>query len=180
MSGKYLERVWGQNGFLLFVAAVVVASNVIAVGTNVLEHIVFQDSGLLLCVYLHNSRYLEGQQELTPTFCIISRRFGQSYHGMMGLQAGFLVAFTQIIPEHQVQVLGGMLKLRVKQLPMLYVTFSSVMVLVGYQSPFLLIQYGWLTAWFYLRFIKQNEGMDFRGDRSETFAFSAWFPPFIR
>lgn len=48
MAGKYLERVWGQNGFLLFVAVVVVASNVIAVGTNVLEHFVFQDSGLLL------------------------------------------------------------------------------------------------------------------------------------
>lgn len=107
-------------------------------------------------------------------------RFGQSYHGMMALQAGFLVAFTQIIPEHQVQLLGGMLKLRVKQIPMLYVTFSSVMVLLGYQSPFLLIQYGWLTAWFYLRFIKHNEGMDFRGDRSETFAFSSWFPPFIQ
>lgn len=50
LSGKYLERVWGQNGFLLFVAAVVVASNAIAVGVNVLEHFVFQDSGLLLWV----------------------------------------------------------------------------------------------------------------------------------
>jgi hypothetical protein len=98
----------------------------------------------------------------------------------MALQAGFLVAFTQIIPEHQVQLLGGMLKLRVKQIPMLYVTFSNIMVLIGYQSPFILIQFGWLTAWFYLRFLKQNEGMDFRGDRSETFAFASWFPPFIQ
>lgn len=63
---------------------------------------------------------------------------------------------------------------------MIYVTFSNVMVLLGYQSPFILIQFGWLVSWFYLRFIKQNEGMDFRGDRSETFAFSSWFPPFLQ
>ena len=35
------------------------------------------------------------------------------YHGQMALQAGLLVAFTQIIPEHQVQVFG-VLKVRVK------------------------------------------------------------------
>ncbi|CAD6570324.1 MAG: hypothetical protein CYPHOPRED_003887 [Cyphobasidiales sp. Tagirdzhanova-0007] len=154
LSGRYLERVWGQAAFLYFVFAVVVASNVIAVAVNVLEHFVLRDSGVLL--------------------------FGQSYHGMMALQTGFLVAFTQLIPEHQVQLFGGLAKLRVKQLPMLYVTFSNVMVLLGYQSPFILIQFGWLVSWFYLRFIKQNEGMDFRGDRSETFAFSGWFPPFIQ
>jgi hypothetical protein len=37
-----------------------------------------------------------------------------SYNGMMGLQVGFLVAFTQLIPEHQVQIFGGLLKVRVK------------------------------------------------------------------
>ena len=67
-----------------------------------------------------------------------------------------------------------------QQLPMLYVTFSNIMVLLGYQSPFILIQFGWLVSWFYLRFLKQNEGTDFRGDRSETFAFSIWFPPFVQ
>ena len=63
---------------------------------------------------------------------------------------------------------------------MLYVTFSNVMVLLGYQSPFILIQFGWLVSWFYLRFVKQNDGVDFRGDRSETFSFASWFPPFLQ
>ena len=46
--------------------------------------------------------------------CIpISLRHGQYYHGQMALQTGILVAFTQIIPEHQVQVFG-VLKARVK------------------------------------------------------------------
>lgn len=38
---------------------------------------------------------------------------GLPYHGLSGLQAGLLVAFTQIIPEHQIQ-LFGVLKARVK------------------------------------------------------------------
>ena len=58
----------------------------------------------------------------------------------MGLQTGFLVAFGQLIPEHQVQLLGGITTLRVKQLPMLYVGVSNVACILGYQSPFLLIQ----------------------------------------
>ena len=35
------------------------------------------------------------------------------YHGQMGLQIALLVAFTQLIPEHQVQILG-VIKARVK------------------------------------------------------------------
>lgn len=102
-----------------------------------------------------------------------------SYHGLMALQTGFLVGFTQLIPEHQVQ-LFGVFKLRVKKLPMLYVGFSNVMCIIGFQSPFLLIQMGWLVAWFYLRFVKWTDGGDFRGDRSETFAFANWFPPVVQ
>jgi hypothetical protein len=93
---------------------------------------------------------------------------------MMALQTAFLVAFTQLIPEHQVQFFGGLAKLKVKQLPMLYVTLSNVMCLLGYMSPFLLIQFGWLVGWAYLRFVKDG------GDRSETFAFAGWFPPFLQ
>lgn len=40
-------------------------------------------------------------------------RYGTPYHGQSGLQAGFLVAFTQLIPEHQIQLFGK-LKIRVK------------------------------------------------------------------
>ena len=39
--------------------------------------------------------------------------YGLPYHGLSGLQVGFLVAFTQLIPEHQLQLFGA-LKLRVK------------------------------------------------------------------
>lgn len=67
-----------------------------------------------------------------------------------------------------------------QSLPMLYVTLSNVACLLGYQSPYILIQFGWLASWVYLRFVKFNEGGEFRGDRSETFSFKGWFPPFAQ
>lgn len=33
-------------------------------------------------------------------------RYGMQYHGQMALFTSILVAFTQIIPEHQVQIFG--------------------------------------------------------------------------
>lgn len=118
----------------------------------------------------------------------------------MALQIGVLVAFTQIIPEHQVQLLG-VIKARVKvrslclspilqkfislqSIPMAYVTFSTVMCLIGFQCPYIVIQFGWLVSYIWLRFYKKNNetlgGGPAYGDRSETFAFVGWFPPFIQ
>lgn len=63
-------------------------------------------------------------------------RFGQSYHGMMALQTGFLVAFTQLIPEHQVQLFGGLAKLRVKVIcPSLYTCCLFMLNCLSSNSP---------------------------------------------
>ncbi|EGG00316.1 uncharacterized protein MELLADRAFT_118047 [Melampsora larici-populina 98AG31] len=153
LCGRYLERVYGLVEFVKFCLVTIGVSNVLCVAVNVAEHYVLKDSGTFL--------------------------YGMSYHGMMALQAGFLVAFTQLIPEHLVQ-LFGVIKIRVKNLPMLYVGLSNVMCLLGHQSPFILIQMGWLVSWYYLRFIKYNETGDFRGDRSATFDFASWFPGFVQ
>jgi len=105
--------------------------------------------------------------------------YGLPYHGLTGLQVGFLVAFTQLIPEHQLQVLG-MIKMRVKNLPGIYLLISNVLVIVLGPSPYILIQFGFFVAWVYLRFFKLSEDGVTRGDRSETFAFQYWFPPPVR
>ena len=64
---------------------------------------------------------------------------------------------------------------------MAYVTLSTILVLIGFQCPWILIQFGWLVSWVYLRFYKRNKGDSIvgesYGDRSETFAFVQWFPP---
>lgn len=120
------------------------------------------------------------------------------YHGQMALQIAILVAFTQVIPEHQVQILG-VLKARVKvldpdvvpfcgiskylqTLPMAYLTLSTVMTILGFQCPWIVIQFGWFVGWIYLRFYKKNTGdsvggIESFGDRSETFSLVSWFPP---
>lgn len=68
---------------------------------------------------------------------------------------------------------------------MAYLTLSTILTFVGFQCPWIVIQFGWLVGWVYLRFYKKNTGDvvgggDSYGDRSETFAFVYWFPPFIQ
>jgi len=155
-SLRYLERLWGAVETAKFIAVSITVSNIIAFGLNWLEFIVLRYPVLL---------------------------YGQQYHGQMALQIAVLVAFTQIIPEHQVQLLG-ILKARVKTLPMAYVTVSTVMCIIGFQCPWIVIQFGWLVSYLWLRFYKKNtgdlvSGGPVYGDRSETFAFVSWFPPFI-
>lgn len=67
---------------------------------------------------------------------------------------------------------------------MAYVTFSTVMCILGFQCPFIVIQFGWLVSYIWLRFYKKNvgdlSGGPLYGDRSETFAFVTWFPPVLQ
>ncbi|KAJ7103346.1 eukaryotic integral membrane protein-domain-containing protein [Mycena belliarum] len=156
-SLRYLERLWGSVETLKFIAVSVGFSNIIGFGFNWLEFMFTRDADLFL--------------------------YGMQYHGQMALQIAILVAFTQIIPEHQVQILG-VLKARVKTLPMAYLTVSTVMTFLGFQCPWIIIQFGWFVGWIYLRFYKKNTGdsvggVDSYGDRSETFSLISWFPPFV-
>ncbi|CAK5280595.1 unnamed protein product [Mycena citricolor] len=155
-SLRYLERLWGSIETLKFIVVSVGLSNVIAFGLNWIEFIVLRDADLFL--------------------------YGMEYHGQMALQTAILVAFTQLIPEHQVQIMG-IFKARVKSIPMAYLTLSTVLCLVGFQCPWIVIQFGWFVGWIYLRFYKKNTsdtvgGTDTYGDRSETFSLVSWFPPF--
>lgn len=68
---------------------------------------------------------------------------------------------------------------------MAYLTLSTILCIVGFQCPWIIIQFGWYVSWVYLRFYKKNPGEsvsggDTYGDRSETFALVSWFPPFMR
>jgi hypothetical protein len=67
-----------------------------------------------------------------------------------------------------------------QSLPGIYLLISNVLTIVLGPSPYILIQFGFFVSWAYLRFFKLSENGEFRGDRSETFAFASWFPPAIR
>ena len=68
---------------------------------------------------------------------------------------------------------------------MAYLTLSTVLCIVGFQCPWIIVQFGWFVGWVYLRFYKKNPGetvggSDTYGDRSETFSLVSWFPPFMQ
>lgn len=68
--------------------------------------------------------------DFTPfplNICSCSNRYGMHYHGQMALQISLLVAFTQLIPEHQVQVLG-VIKARVK-VWILFGKFQTILII---------------------------------------------------
>jgi hypothetical protein len=156
-SLAYFERLWGTVETLKFIIVCVTGPNIIGCAFNWIEFAVTRNADLFL--------------------------YGMEYHGQMALFISLLVSFTQVIPEHQVQILG-FIKARVKRLPMAYLTFSTIMTLFGFQSPYILIQFGWFVSWIYLRFYKRSVGDSLGGgvsygDRSETFALTSWFPPFL-
>ncbi|WFD31255.1 hypothetical protein MSPP1_002289 [Malassezia sp. CBS 17886] len=151
LASQFLEKHWDAWELLQFSAVVVVVSNGIAWFIAMLLFFVTRKEFLI---------------------------FGTQYHGMEALQTAYLVAFAQLIPQHQIQLLGGRYQIRVRELPMLYVGFSNVMCIFGWTSPFILIQFGWLVAYVYLRFYQLGDA-GLRGDRTDAFAFVHWFPPFV-
>lgn len=83
----------------------IVVSNIIAFAFNWIEFIATKNADLFLYVYyLHHSYHLLND---------LNNSYGMQYHGQMSLLTAVLVAFTQVIPEHQVQVMG-VIKTRVK------------------------------------------------------------------
>ena len=65
------------------------------------------------CIRIELDRVCRAKKSRFPVSCLASDgpiltlcRYGMPYHGQMAVQIGVLVAFTQLIPEHQVQVFG--------------------------------------------------------------------------
>lgn len=102
-SLRYLERLWGASETIKFIIVCVGASNIIAFAFNWIEYIA---TGSELFLYVLSDVVLPG---------LISNcdRYGMQYRGQMALQIAVAVAFTQLIPEHQIQ-LFGIYRVRVK------------------------------------------------------------------
>ena len=156
-GGRYLERAWGSKEFGKIVLLTSVLPNVLMVPI----YIVWGE------IMGNTSRSLT------------------SITGAITLQATFLVAFKQLVPEHTVTILKGLIKMRVKHFPALFLLVNSLSgLLLGTDTAALLSWLGLVMAWTYLRFYKRQpdlsgastSGGDLKGDASETFAFAAFFP----
>ncbi len=156
-GGRYLERAWGSKEFVKVVLVASVIPNIITIPTAIIWE------------------YISG----SPT------RAWTPVSGGVTLQAAFLVAFKQLVPEHTVAIFKGLVKMRVKHFPAVFLLVNSVSGLFfGTNTAAILAWLGLITAWTYLRFYKRQPDLSgtatgsqgFKGDASETFAFAAFFP----
>ncbi|KAI9812394.1 MAG: hypothetical protein M1832_000429 [Thelocarpon impressellum] len=155
-GGKYLERAWTSPEFAKFMAVASLAPNI------------------LTCLVVVSLYFLgrRGSGMSSPIY------------GGVALQAAFLVAFKQLVPEHTVTIARGLIKMRVKHFPALFVLFQIISgVIFGTSTAALLAVFGFLSSWTYLRFYKHSfadlstsQSTSLRGDASETFAFAYFFP----
>ena len=108
--------------------------------------------------------------------------------GSISIQAGFLVAFKQLVPEHTVTILRGLIKIRVKHFAAVFLAANTISGFVfGTDTAAVLSWLGFLTSWTYLRFYKlqpdlsgtSTGGSTVRGDASETFAFAYFWPDVV-
>ena len=109
--------------------------------------------------------------------------------GSVALQGAFLVAFKQLIPEHTVTILKGIVKIRVKHFPAIFLAANTISGFVlGTDTALVLGWAGFFTSWIYLRFYKEQSdlsgtatgGPKIKGDASETFAFAYFWPDVVQ
>ena len=109
--------------------------------------------------------------------------------GSVALQAAFLVAFKQLVPEHTVTFLKGILKVRVKHFPAMFLVANTLSgFILGTDTALVLAWAGFFTSWIYLRFYKPQPDLSgtgtgpstLRGDASETFAFAYFWPDAVQ
>lgn len=109
--------------------------------------------------------------------------------GSVALQGAFIVAFKQLVPEHTVTILRGLIRIRVKHFPAIFLVANTTSgILFGTDTALVLAWLGFLTSWTYIRFYKKQPdlssastgGNDVRGDASETFAFAYFWPDAIQ
>ncbi|KKK24781.1 rhomboid family protein [Aspergillus rambellii] len=160
-GGKYLERAWGSREFAKFIIAIAVIPNV----AMVLLH--------LMWITIRG-----GSSSGVTQIC-----------GGISIQASFLVAFKQLVPEHTVTIFKGLVKMRVKHFPAVFLLLNTLSgVILGTHVAALLSWFGLLTSWTYLRFFKRQpdltgtstDGLGIKGDASETFAFACLFPDIMQ
>ncbi|EEQ30443.1 hypothetical protein McanMca71_002330 [Microsporum canis] len=160
-GGKYLERAWGSREFGKFILVLALASNL-----------------SMVLLYL-TTAVVRGQPEIAM----------KGIGGGIAVQSAFLVAFKQLVPEHTVTILRGLVKIRVKHFPAIFLLLNLIGALfLGTDVAFHLSWLGLLISWTFLRFFKyqpdlsgtSTSGQGTKGDASDTFAFACFFPDAIQ
>lgn len=186
-GGKYLERAWGSKEFGKFILAIALIPNALMIVIYIFWGAV---TGSSVRGY---ASWFSSDDDCTTSCAMpaddsIIRSLTQICGGV-ALQASFLVAFKQLVPEHTVTILKGIIKMRVKHFPAIFLLLNSISgIIFGTDTAAILAWLGLLTSWTYLRFFKyqpdltgtSTNGLGFKGDASETFTFATFFPDAIQ
>ncbi|CAM8949162.1 unnamed protein product [Rhodiola kirilowii] len=150
--GKVLEPVWGSREFFKFVFVV-----------NFLTYVSVFATAIALYYITTKETYI-----YTPI---------SGFHGVL---SGFLVGVKQIVPDQELSLFS--LKIKTKWLPSLVVLSSlatSFFTLNSFAYLPVLI-FGTYISWMYLRYFQRRPETNMLGDPSDDFAFSTFFPQFMR
>ncbi|XP_010534279.1 PREDICTED: rhomboid-like protein 19 [Tarenaya hassleriana] len=148
--GKLLEPVWGSKEFLKFIFVV-----------NILTSLCVFVTAIALYYITRVENYLY-----------------MPLAGFHGVLAALLVGIKQIIPDQEL----SLLRIKAKWLP-------SIMLLLSIVSSFFTLEsaaylptliFGTYMGWLYLRYLQRRPETKLRGDPSDDFAFSTFFPEFLR
>ncbi|KAI7731987.1 hypothetical protein M8C21_017020, partial [Ambrosia artemisiifolia] len=148
--GKLLEPIWGSREFLKFIFIVNFMTSVFVFITAISLYYITMQESYL---YMPLS-------------------------GFSGVLLGLLVGVKQLIPDQEISPL----KIKAKWLP------SIVLLLAIFASFFTIepaaylpiLMFGTYIGWIYLRYFQRKQETGFKGDPSDEFAFSTFFPEFLR
>lgn len=181
-GGKYLERAWGSREFGKFIIVVALVSNAVAVVLYLIWNTFDRDH--------HLRGYDFFSHDECTTDCSPADSLSRTpICGGVAIQGAFLVAFKQLVPEHTVSIMRGIVKMRVKHFPALFLLLNTISgIIFGTDTAAILSWLGLLVSWTYLRFYKYQPdlsgtstgGLGIKGDASETFAFAGFFPDAVQ
>ncbi|KAG9447570.1 hypothetical protein H6P81_013698 [Aristolochia fimbriata] len=148
--GRLLEPIWGSKEFFKFILVV-----------NFLTSVCIFITAIALYYITRLESFL-----YTPL---------SGFHGVL---SGFLVGIKQITPDQEL----GVLKIKAKWIPSLVVLASVVVSFLAPDPVTYLpnVIFGTYMGWIYLRYFQNRPETHLRGDPSDEFSFSSFFPEFFR
>ncbi|XP_066350732.1 rhomboid-like protein 19 isoform X1 [Miscanthus floridulus] len=152
LFGKVLEPLWGAKELLKFIFIVNLSTSACVFVTTIVLYYITQEES-----YLY-----------TPV------------SGFYGVLSGLLVGIKQILPDQGLNLL--VLKISAKWISSI-VAFISVAVsffIKESMSYLPIILFGIYMSWIYLRYFQRRLEVGLKGDPSDEFSFSSFFPGFLR
>ncbi|KAJ1297055.1 hypothetical protein BS78_01G349200 [Paspalum vaginatum] len=152
LFGKVLEPLWGAKELLKFIFIVNLSTSACVFVTTIVLYYITQEES-----YLY-----------TPL------------SGFYGVLSGLLVGIKQNLPDQELDFF--VVKIRAKWIPSI-VAFISVAVsffMMESMSYLPTILFGIYMSWIYLRYFQRRLEVGLKGDPSDEFSFSSFFPGFFR